>query len=157
MTAFNKIPLYDRIDLANAPPEVGELWERLARAENALAEKLKDLPEGTAVILDGKYAFFLIPAAMENDEYRRELVRADFDPVSKDASNLVSRCDVADLSWADVEEHDLVEAARCVEVASDGMSIDRINLQSEGYTDWQKERSTQDNLDALMKGQTVLL
>lgn len=81
-------------------PDTGAVWGQVCRAENALAEKLQCLPEGTAVILD-KDAWFLKRDTVENV---RILCHAEYaDGV---ISNVSSRFDF-DLMFVEITKEDL--------------------------------------------------
>lgn len=88
---------YDAVH-ADAPGQLGDLWRKMAEAENALAEKLLSYPLGSAITNDDS-AWHL-----EADGEALNLVHSSI--VEGKAVNQASRFDL-DLLWDDVEESGL--------------------------------------------------
>lgn len=111
---FSQIPLNTDILFGDAPGETGGLWARVCEAENALAKKLRDLPEGTAVILADEVWFLAVKDGM------RVLTHAQYkDGEITEAS---SRSDF-DLMFVDVSDDDLREYAERVERATEQFEV----------------------------------
>lgn len=89
---------YDAVH-ADAPGQLGDLWRKMAEAENALAEKLLPYPLGSAITNDDS-AWHL-----EADGDTLNLVHSSI--VEGKAVNQASRFDI-DLAWVDVEEEGLI-------------------------------------------------
>ena len=105
---------------AGAEPPLGGLWQQVCEAENALAEMLEPLPEGTAVLGDHE-VWLLVPG----DE-GLELSHANWD--GETLSDLTSRFDFG-LAFVDVEESDLEDSIRRTEIAME--TFQTINVKAE--------------------------
>lgn len=108
-TPFQDLTIKEEIYFVN-DPSTGRLWKQAGEAENALAQKLHLLPEGTAV-LGEKEAWFLM---READAL--VLVHAEYE--NGNVTNIQSRFDF-ELDYIDVEEGDLEEYIRRIEVATE--------------------------------------
>jgi len=107
---FRQYPINLDLAFADVGGELGGLWGQLEDAENVLAEKLKDLPRGTAVALDNDVWFLVV------EEATRKLCIGQFD--NGVATNVHSRLDYG-LDWVDVGEDDLLKAIERVKLATE--------------------------------------
>ncbi len=119
LASFTQVPIKMDLVFGDVPGDNGESWELLGRAENALAEKLKDLPEGTAAILDENAWFLAIIGG------KRVLCHANHkDGILSEVSNRFE----AGLDWGDIENDDLVNSANLVTTAADGFKTTTITI-----------------------------
>jgi hypothetical protein len=117
MTDFAQTPLNKEyvFDSLGTNVDLAQAWRRLCDAENNLAEKLKDLPEGTAVVLD-EDAWFL-----KSEDGMRILCHALYEhPLSAPGAvtEMMSRFDYG-LDFVDISEGDLIEGAERVRIATE--------------------------------------
>lgn len=105
-------PVNDSFVFQNVEGELGVLWNNLCVAENALAEKLKPLPLGTAVVL-GLDAWLL-----RDDGDKLVLVHGNY--IDGKLGEEQSRFD-ADLSWVDISEASLQYLVAQIGEATDKM------------------------------------
>jgi len=95
---MNTLPLKLDAVLEDAPGHLGSLWHNLCQAENELAQRLKDLPLGTALVLNTDAWFLNV-----EDEH---LVLCHANYIDEALTEVTSRFDIG-LSWIDVEEEAL--------------------------------------------------
>lgn len=107
---FNQIPIKTDVEFTNSPGELGGLWGQIGDAENVLAEKLKDLPKGTAVTLDEDVWFLIV-----EDGYRILCIGQLQNGV---VQNVHCRFDFG-LDYVDVAADDLREAIERVKRATE--------------------------------------
>lgn len=119
MPSFNSVPLNTEMVFGDAPGEMGGLWTRMGQAENALAEKLSALPEGTAVVL-GDEAWFLVAK-----DGQRVLCHAQYE--NGNVTEVSDRFEF-DLMWVDVGAGDLKSYAERVKLATDTFNIVSVTL-----------------------------
>ncbi len=101
----------------NAPAPIGAAWQRVTIAENALAEKLATIPEGT-VVLRGRDAWYLRPLD-------GQLVLVHANVIDGDLHDPLTRFDHG-LEWVDLEEDDLLAAERNLLRAVDQFEASRL-------------------------------
>lgn len=95
---MNTLPLKLDVVLENAPGHLGSLWYNLCQAENELAQRLKDLPLGTALVLSTD-AWFL-----NEEDQHMVLIHAQYR--DGELTEATSRFDIS-LECVDVEEEAL--------------------------------------------------
>lgn len=119
ISSFNRVPLNTEMVFSDAPGEMGGLWVLMGQAENALAEKLSALPEGTAVVL-GDEAWFLVAK-----EGQRVLCHAEYE--NGEVTEATDRFEF-DLMWVDVGAGDLKSYAERVKLATDTFNVVSVTL-----------------------------
>jgi|GEM_PF-4659131 len=92
------------------------LWMKMADAENALAEKLKNFPFGTLVPVESDVLSDVFFLGIDEEKGKRVLYRADISSMDVHhytIKNEASRFDF-DLSWVDVGDEDIEQYTKSV-------------------------------------------
>lgn len=120
-TPFDNAPLKTDRELEGAEGSLGEAWQEVNLAENALAEKLASFPEGTTVILqDDKSAWFLRTENGQRVLCHVALVGTAEEGFTPDGET-ASRFDFG-LMFVDVGEDELHDYARRVRLVTENFT-----------------------------------
>jgi hypothetical protein len=119
---FHSAPLQTDV-LFETCPVTGPAWQQYCSAENILAEKLKNMPQGTAVFNNDGDIWFL-----KLKDNKRILCHAEYiNNAENPLLNVSSRFDF-DLAFIDIDEDELEEYSRRITVATEEFSTTNIPL-----------------------------